>query len=228
MRPPHPGRAAALSRRATLASGGPAALSDESLLAGLADCDPETARELVRRYQGRVYGLAVGLLRDPAAAEDIAQETFIRVWRHSESYDARRGTVAAWLLRITRNLAIDTLRLRRAELVDPGRLAGLGLAAAGTGVEEAAVNARSADDVRAALRALPVEQSRAVLLAAYLGHTAEEISQTEGIPLGTAKTRVRLALRKLRAELVERPELSAVGRPEPSAVERPELSGMVP
>ena len=116
--------------------------------------------------------------------------------------DARRGTVSAWLLRITRNLALDAARLRRAEVIDPDDLTSLAAPTDATGVEDAAVTSDSAAAVRVALQRLPAEQARALLLAAYYGRTAEEISRSEGIPLGTAKTRIRLGLRKIRALLM--------------------------
>ncbi|HEV7689079.1 MAG TPA: sigma-70 family RNA polymerase sigma factor, partial [Acidimicrobiia bacterium] len=97
----------------------PDGLSDDALLAGLTFGDPEAGRVFVGRFQRRVYGLALTVLRDPVLAEDVAQEAFLRAWKHGQSYDPRRGTVAAWLLRITRNLAIDALRLRRAEVMAP-------------------------------------------------------------------------------------------------------------
>jgi RNA polymerase sigma-70 factor (ECF subfamily) len=182
---------------------GPDALNDEALLAGLASGDAEAARSFVRRYQARVYGVAVSVLGDRAAAEDVAQEAFLRAMRRADAFDPRRGTVAAWLLRIARNLAIDRLRLRRPDPVAPRTLAALDVPGGGLSVEDTAVVSAAAARVRAALRDLPAEQSRAVLLAASYGHTAEEISQLENIPLGTAKTRIRLGLRKVRALLVD-------------------------
>jgi RNA polymerase sigma-70 factor (ECF subfamily) len=182
---------------------GPDALNDEALLAGLAGGDAEAARSFVRRYQGRVYGVAVSVLGDRAMAEDVAQEAFLRAMRRADAFDPRRGTVAAWLLRITRNLAIDRLRLRRPDPVAPRTLAALDVAGGGLSVEDTAVVSAAAARVRAALRDLPAEQSRAVLLAASYGHTAEEISQLENIPVGTAKTRIRLGLRKVRALLAD-------------------------
>jgi RNA polymerase sigma-70 factor (ECF subfamily) len=162
--------------------------------------DVEAGAAFVRRFQSRVYGLALTILRDPALAEDVAQEAFLRAWRHGPSYDPRRGTVAAWLARITRNLAIDALRLRRAEVMDPDTMAALS-PPDGASVEDAAITADAVAAVRQALRSLPDEQSRAVILAAFYGRTAEEISRAEAIPLGTAKTRIRLGLRRIRALL---------------------------
>ncbi|MDQ1497612.1 MAG: hypothetical protein QOD57_2375 [Actinomycetota bacterium] len=178
----------------------PDGLSDDALLAGLTFGDPEAGRVFVGRFQSRVYGLALTVLRDPVLAEDVAQEAFLRAWKHGQSYDPRRGTVAAWLLRITRNLAIDALRLRRAEVMDPDVLAAVAPPST-VSVEDAAVTSEAVGAVRRALRQLPEEQARALLLAAFYGRTAEEISRSEAIPLGTAKTRIRLGLRRIRAQL---------------------------
>jgi RNA polymerase sigma-70 factor (ECF subfamily) len=175
-------------------------LTDEALLAGLVFGDEEAGRAFIRRFQGRVLGLAVTILRDPVLAEDIAQEAFLRAWRHGPSYDPRRGTVAAWMARITRNLAIDALRMRRAEVMDPQVVAALSPSDDGS-VEESAVTADTVAAVRRALRSLPEEQARALVLAGFFGRTAEEISRSEAIPLGTAKTRIRLGLRRIRANL---------------------------
>ena len=191
------GAPAGILGRPTMAAEG---LSDEALLAGLTFGDPEAGRAFVRRYRSRVFGLALAILRDAALAEDIAQEAFLRAWKHGPSYDPRKGTVTAWLLRITRNLAIDALRLRRADVVDPDVLSALA-PPADVDVEETALTRQAAQEVRRALRDLPEEQRRALLLAAFFGRTAEEISRSEGIPLGTAKTRVRLGLRRVRAIL---------------------------
>lgn len=178
-------------------------LSDEALLSGLAIGDDDAGLAFTRRFQSRVFGVAVTLLHDPALAEDVAQEAFVRAWRHAGAYDPRRGTVAAWLLRITRNLAIDTLRLRRPQPINPDVLASFDVPSRGPAVEDAVITAGMAAQVAAAIRQVPPEQARALLLAAFYGHTAEEISVSEGIPLGTAKTRIRLGLRKVRAMLMD-------------------------
>src|SRR3954452_18758391 len=96
--------------------------------------DPEAAAAFVRRFQRAVFGLALTVLGDRAAAEDGAQEVFVRAWRSAATFDGRRGSVLGWLLGITRNAAIDVLRLKRAEPVDPQALADrLQLSAAPTG-----------------------------------------------------------------------------------------------
>ena len=173
--------------------------SDEALVAGFAAGDAEAATAFVRRYQARVFGLALTMVRDRVIAEEIAQETFMRAWRHAGSYDARRARVATWLLAITRNLAIDHLRGSRPEPLEPAAIADAERAlwtAADTGSTD---RADDAAELRAALAAVPAEQRRALLLASLFGYTAREISVIEEIPLGTAKTRIRTALQKLAA-----------------------------
>ena len=176
-------------------------VSDEALLAGLASGESEAAVAFIRRFQRRVYGLAMTILRDPAAAEDVAQETFSRAWRHAGAYDPRRGPVATWLLTIARNLSIDALRLRRADPVDPEILVSMQSVSPDVGPEERAVLGDDAHRLHGALRELPADQRRALVLAAFYGKTAREIGESESIPLGTAKTRIRTAMIKLRQSL---------------------------
>jgi len=175
-------------------------LSDESLLAGLAAGDPEGSTAFVRRFQGRVYGLALAIVGDPSMAEDVAQEAFLRAWRHAGLYDPARGRVAAWLLRIARNVALDALRMRRYTPMDPEVMLRLAVTTE-SDPEERALVAHEVRRLRSDLLALPEEQRRAVLLAAFYGRTAREIGGIEGIPVGTAKTRIRAGMHKLRAAL---------------------------
>jgi len=179
------------------------ALSDEALLAGLGTGEADTAAAFVRRFQRRVFGLALGIVTDPGVAEDVAQEALAKAWRHAQAYDSRRGSVATWLLTITRNLAIDAVRLRRALPTDPETLMALELPSPGGDPVDFAASQDDAGRIRAAIRRLPLDQRRALVLAAFHGRTAKEISEAEDIPLGTAKTRVRSGLLKLRAMLVE-------------------------
>jgi RNA polymerase sigma factor (sigma-70 family) len=175
--------------------------SDEALLAGLAAGDRDAAAAFIRRFQRRAYGLARTIVVDPGTAEDVAQEAFVRAWRYAGSYDARRGSVLGWLLTIVRNVAVDRLRPRHPEPVDPDVLASkLQLRQRDAAVDEySAVDER--EQLRVALATLPSEQRRALLLAAYFGRTAGEIADLEGIPLGTAKTRIRTAMHRVRGRL---------------------------
>ena len=175
-------------------------LSDESLLAGFASGEPDAVAAFVRRFQSRVYGLALRLLRDPEAAEEVAQDAFVRAWRHAGGYDARRGEVGTWLLAITRNLARDAARFRGPEPIDPDTILMLPLQDTNAGPEEQALGAPTGR-VREAIATLPHAQQRAVVLAALAGRTAREISESEGIPVGTAKTRIRSGMLKLRSAL---------------------------
>jgi RNA polymerase sigma factor (sigma-70 family) len=179
------------------------AVSDDALLAGLATGDPDAAAAFVQRFQRRVFGLAITIVGDARSAEDIAQEAFVRAWRNAGAYDPRRGTVVTWLLTITRNLAIDAVRVRRPTVVDPDSILALNLTSSEPLPEELAALRDDADRMCAALTRLPIEQRRALVMAGLLGHTAREVSEAEGIPLGTAKTRIRTALLRLRSALTE-------------------------
>ena len=176
-------------------------LSDEALLAGMAAGAIGAGTAFVRRHQSRVFGLAWTLVGDPDLAEDVAQEAFLRAWRHGTDFDPRKGSVQSWLFRITQNLAIDALRMRRAEPMDPETL--LARLALDDDPVDHITRLEDAERMRVAVRGLPTPQQRALVLATYLGRTAEEISRIEHIPLGTAKTRIRAAMLRLRATLGE-------------------------
>ena len=179
--------------------------SDEALLAGLANGDRDAAAAFVRRFQRRVYGLALGIVGDPGTAEDVAQEAFVRAWRRADGYDARRGRVLTWLLTITRSTAIDVTRLRRAQPMDPELLAARLQLRQDADSNGAGGGLAERELLRDALAELPAEQQRAIVLATYFGRTAGEIGRLEGVPLGTAKTRIRTALTRLRETLEEVP-----------------------
>jgi RNA polymerase sigma factor (sigma-70 family) len=179
--------------------------SDEALLAGFATGDPEMALVFVRRFQSKVFGLALMITRDRSDADEVAQDAFLRAWRYAASFDPRRGSVAGWLMGITRNAAVDRVRLTntarsRVELSEPGELSE---SAAGDALvdDEAARMAERNDLLAQVARSwtvLPPEQRAAVTVR---GLTAREYAEAAGIPLGTAKTRIRLGLRKLRQSL---------------------------
>lgn len=176
-------------------------LPDETLLAGLGAGDADLAVAFVRRFQRVVYGVALTVTRDPVTAEDVAQQAFEQAWRHAQVYDSRRGSVRAWLTTIAHNLAIDVLRARTSAPVDPAELPAL-LTAVTETPERLAVARDSAAGLRRALAQLPGTQARAVAMAGIYGMTARQIAVTEDIPLGTAKTRIRDGMLKLRAALL--------------------------
>ncbi len=172
-------------------------LPDETLLAGLGSGDADLAVAFVRRFQRIVFGVALTVLNDPGIAEDVAQQAFEQAWRHAQVYDSRRGSVRAWLSTITHNLAIDVVRARTSAPVDPGDLPALLTCVTDT-PERLAVARDSAAGVRRALARLPAPQARAVAMAGIYGMTARQIADVEGVPLGTAKTRIRDGMQKLR------------------------------
>jgi RNA polymerase sigma factor (sigma-70 family) len=147
-----------------------------------------------------VFGLTLSILRDRGAAEEAAQETFVRAWRHASAYDPRRGSVPAWLLTIARNVSINMLPRRRFDPIDPEGI--LAIEARRPHDEEGAEGqVEDAELLRAPLARLPADQRRALVLAVFYGFTAPEISELDGVPLGTVKTRIRSAMLKLRAQL---------------------------
>ena|SRR5262245_41678961 len=166
-------------------------------MAGVASGDTTAVTTLVRKYQARVYGLALRVTDDSGLAEEVAQDAFVRLWRYATSYDARRGPVITWLLSIAHNVSMDAVRPRRDYPVDPQRLGHTPPSVPDQpGYEQV-------EPVLAGLRSLPVEQARPIVLATVYGLTAREIAEHEGIPLGTAKTRIRRGLRRLRTELAD-------------------------
>jgi RNA polymerase sigma-70 factor (ECF subfamily) len=177
-------------------------LSDEALLAGFRARDPDASAAFVRRFQTRVFGLALTILADRAEAEEVAQEAFMRAWRRADAYDPTRGEVATWLLAIARNVAIDHARMRRSQPAGIDATMLLGDAAdPGASPEERRVAADDAARLWAAIGTLPDEQRRALLLASFLGRTAREIGALDGTPIGTVKTRIRAAMLKLHGML---------------------------
>jgi RNA polymerase sigma-70 factor (ECF subfamily) len=160
--------------------------------------DAQATAAFVRRFQARVFGLALSIVGVPAVAEEVAQEAFVRAWRFAGGYDPRRGEVAGWLLTITRNAAIDARRLIRDQPCDPQILVDLLIEPQRCSSPDRIPDVQR---IRAGLATLPREQVVAVVLAAVYGLTAREIAEREAIPLGTAKTRIRLGLARLRTEL---------------------------
>jgi RNA polymerase sigma-70 factor (ECF subfamily) len=150
-----------------------------------------------------VFGLAYTVVGDSTTAEEVAQSALLRAWTHADRFDPRRGSVLTWLLAITRNLAIDAVRVRRPVTVTPDEV--LDLAGASTAREPSEVVVVRDDVARLgdALAGLPEAQRRAVVLAGIWGLTAREIAEQDSIPVGTAKTRIRAGLRRLRVAFTE-------------------------
>jgi len=175
---------------------------DGALVAAVAAGDVAALDLLYRRYHPLAFGVACKLLRDRAAAEDVVHDAFLSVWRAASSFQPGRGSPRAWLLRIVRNAAIDSLRAR--ELAQRPRTTLARLEAHAPADEDISWIVATAAEARrlgAALTALPAEQRSAIELAFFAGLTHDQIAALTGVPLGTVKGRVRLGLRRLRRDL---------------------------
>ena len=187
-------------------------LTDDDITRLISRSSPEGIEALYDRYGPLAYTVALRILSDQGAAEDVVQEAFLAVWRRGATYQATRGSLRAWLCTIVRNRAIDRLRGER------GRPH---VEAPGT-IEEretspsdpwAAVEAElTGHEVRRALAGLPVEQRQTIELAYFGGYSQSEIASTMEVPLGTVKGRVRMAMEKLRTALAD-PEHQSWQRP---------------
>jgi RNA polymerase sigma-70 factor (ECF subfamily) len=173
-------------------------VSDEALLAGMALGDADACLVFVRRNQRAVFGLALRYLNDKALAEDVAQQAFTKAWENAAAFDPRRASVLTWLLVITRNIAIDELRRRKPEPVSPDAVVAIGDRIHRSGPLHHLLAREDLRTVALTIDGLSEPLRRALLLASWYGCTAQQIADLEGIPLGTAKTRIRTALIRLR------------------------------
>jgi RNA polymerase sigma-70 factor, ECF subfamily len=180
-------------------------LADEDLMPLVSRKDPVAFEVFYDRHGGAAYSLAYRIVGDPTAAEDVAQEAFLSIWRSKARYDPARGSVRAWALGIVRNRAIDALRREggRAPKLDLDDEAALEREEAPERTEAEALRRETARQVRGALGALPNEQSRVIELAYFGGFTHTEIARMLEMPIGTVKGRMRLGLEKMRARFAE-------------------------
>ena len=171
----------------------PPAGEDASLLAELQTGNQPAMATLYDRYSRLVYSVALRVLREPAAAEDVLQEVFMQLWRNPDSFTAARGSLGGWLAVVARNRSIDVLRRRRtATSVDD-----LPLVAPGNLADEAERNTLM-QRARTSIQQLPRDQRKMLEMAFFDGLTHSEIAEMTGDPLGTVKTRIRTALLSVR------------------------------
>lgn len=163
--------------------------------------DRDALGELYDRYASLALGVALRVVRDRDAGEDVVHDAFVAAWRRINSFDPERGSVRSWLLTIVRNRAIDRVRGLRPsmDLTDADEQALLRTEADPTLTD--AIERMGNDALRAAIEQLPDEQRQAIELAYFQGHTYREIATLTSVPTGTANGRLRLALAKLRAAL---------------------------
>ena len=178
-----------------------ATLDDQSLIHLIIQARAEALSELYDRYGRLVFSLALNAVGDPATAEEITQDVFLRVWQRARQYRADRGQVSTWLTGITRHRAIDYLR-RRGSRPEQHSVAWAELAPGDepvlSGPAEAASLSFEKARVRNAVAQLPPEQRQVLALAYFQGLTQSQIAQVLDLPLGTVKTRIRLGMKKLR------------------------------
>jgi len=181
-------------------------LSDEVLAAQVARGEGQALEALYDRYAATVLGISLKIMGDQAAAEDVLQETFWRVWRSAASYQSQRGSFTGWLFRIARNLAIDAysrrnIRPRPITDVDDSDSKIDQTPDPNMDVAEQSQLLVNHKQVLSALATLPRVQRQVIELAYFYGMTRQEIAEATGEALGTIHTRARLALQKLREEL---------------------------
>lgn len=178
------------------------------LVAAMARGDRDALAALYDQLAGPLYSLACRMLGDASEAQDLTQDIFLQLWRTAPAYEPSRGSVFSWAVTLTRNRAIDRLRMRRrrtdllaaaAPDLQPSGSDNATDSAAALGLSEQGAA------VRAALAALPAEQRHAIELAFFGGLTQQEIADRLNEPLGTIKARIRRGLLKLKDRLPTRP-----------------------
>jgi RNA polymerase sigma-70 factor (ECF subfamily) len=184
--------------------GAAAELDDATLLRRMAEGDEQALGVLYDRWNALVHGVVARMLRQPDDVEDVVEEAFWQAWRQASRFDPTRGAVQTWLLTIARSRALDRVRSLRRRREDP--LDGEdGQAVAQQTVEgDPGLDAEASERhtiVVAALADLPKEQREALELGYFGGLSQSEIAERTGQPLGTVKTRMRLAMQKLRGRL---------------------------
>lgn len=177
--------------------------SDAALMRGFAAREAAAAEELYDRFASRVYGLGIVMLGGDAAAQDLVQDTFVKLYRSAERYDPARGKLETWVLLVARSLAIDSLRRRVLDARVLERSAPAPEVSDEPAPDQVAETVDLSERARRAMSALTDGQRAALELAYFGGKTSAEVAELEGIPLGTAKTRIRTALLKLRDALKE-------------------------
>jgi RNA polymerase sigma-70 factor (ECF subfamily) len=179
------------------------ALTDEEVLAALAERDLSALEALYDRYSKVAYSLAYRIVGDRGTAEDVVQDAFLSVWRQAASFRRERGSPRTWLLSIVHHRSIDRLRSSAGSSAIPYDDLPQDREDMGKpSIWQQAWNNVRGDIVRRALDRLPTDQKKSIELAYFSGYTQSEIAELMGVPLGTVKGRMRIGLQKLRAMLV--------------------------
>jgi RNA polymerase sigma-70 factor, ECF subfamily len=173
----------------------------EELLVASAAGDQQAFASLYDRLAPQVLGVALRVLRDRALAEEVAQEVFVEIWRKADRFDPDRGTAAGWVATLTHRRAVDRVRSEQAARDRDDRVQRRDSVRAFDEVSDAVGQRLDHWQVRQALAGLSERQREAVELAYFQGHTYREVAHVLGIPEGTAKSRLRDALLRLRGSL---------------------------
>jgi RNA polymerase sigma-70 factor (ECF subfamily) len=177
--------------------------NDAALMRAFEARDQKAADTLYERFASRIYGLGIVMLGSDAAAQDLVQDTFVKAFRSAGRFDTTRGKLETWVLLMARSLAIDSLRRR---VLEARSLEAIGPPSEddpSAGPDELAATGDLVDRAHAAMAGLSAEQRAALELAYFGGKTSAEVAELEGIPVGTAKTRIRTALLRLRDAMAE-------------------------
>jgi RNA polymerase sigma-70 factor (ECF subfamily) len=174
--------------------------SDAQLVVAIGRWRQEALAEAYRRHAGAVFALASRVLGSGNLAEEVVQEVFLRLWHHADRFDPERGSLRSWLLAQAHGRAVDLLRSESARKAREER-EHRGRAEAGYDLEHEVWDLAVADQVRAALGALPTEERKAIELAYFEGLTYREVAVALSQPEGTVKSRIRAGLRRLREGL---------------------------
>jgi RNA polymerase sigma-70 factor (ECF subfamily) len=178
--------------------------TDRALAARLQAREPEALRELYDKYGRLAYSVIFRVVRNAAAAEDLTQETFLRVWNRMAGFDAQRGSLGPWVLTVARNRAIDYVRSIDGRMSQNAiELTGAESPALFLDMESVILNTQRAKLLQAAFQRLSDHQRTVIELAYFEGLSQTEMAGRLGQPLGTVKTWVRSALRQLREEMEE-------------------------
>ena len=174
---------------------------DTNLVARMQRRDPQALAELYDRYGRVTFSLILRVVRDTGAAEDLVQETFLRVWNRVNGFDAQKGSIGPWLLAVARNRAIDYLRSAGGRERNAVEYEETGHPALYCDMEKDILTSDKARIVKSAVEKLSPNQRQVIELAYFEGLSQTEMAERMGQPLGTVKTWVRTALKNLRDEL---------------------------
>ena len=179
-------------------------LEDHQLIHWIALAEKEALEALYGRYSSSVFSLAMYMLKQEALAEEVTQDIFLNIWLKASSYKSDRGEPRAWIMSVAHHKIVDVIRSRRRTLTvtDPSLYETLDLIPSSeTPVEEQVVRNLERERIMKALSTLPEPQRKVIMLAYFGGYSQSEMAEMLQQPLGTVKTRVRLAMQKLRGVL---------------------------